>query len=95
MLAAVPVVHTTGINLDSLGSFILASLVAVGGATGFIVRRIDRSKDRTQISLDEINQHLADQQAEQQRANLDFTTRLARVEGQLTAPARAPRWLRR
>jgi hypothetical protein len=96
MLAA-SAVHTTGVNWTSVGTLMIAFVVAVGGGVGFIIKRLDRNRDRTEIfvtsqvsgvtsavagRLDRIDQHLAAQDLTVAGQN----ERLARVEGRLLIP---------
>lgn len=94
-------VHTTGINFVSVGTLIIAFCVAVGTGVGFILKRLDRNRDRTEhfvteqvttVShslsgrLDHIDSHLADQDRTVSQQN----ERLARVEGRLSVPPPPP-----
>lgn len=94
-------VHTTGINIVSVGTLIVAFVTAIGAAAGFILKRLDRNRDRTErfvtgavdrVSsaltgrLDRIDSHLADQDHTVAAQN----ERLARVEGRLLTPPPDP-----
>jgi hypothetical protein len=94
-------VHTAGVNFVSVGTLIISFVVAICGAAGFILKRLDRNRDKTetfvtgqvsQVSLalsgrlDRIDRHLADQD----RSVAQQNERLARVEGRLLVTPQDP-----
>ncbi len=93
-MLATAAVHTTGINLVSVGTLLLGVFVAVGSGIAFVLKRLDRNRDKTETfvttqvtavssalsgRLDRIDTHLADQDKTVAAQN----ERLARVEGRL------------
>lgn len=91
---AATTVHATGVNWVGISPIIIAVITSIGLAVGFILKRLDRNRDRTekfvtgQVSgvteavagrLDRIDIHLMEQDKTVSLQN----ERLARVEGQL------------
>lgn len=89
-------VHTAGINWESVGTLVLAFVVAVGGAARWIISRVDRKRARTEkfvtekvdqvagildVKLSSITEHLGSQDAKID----DTRDRVLHIEGKLSS----------
>ena len=85
-------VHTTGVNWESILTVILSLTTVVGGFTGWLFRRLDRNRSRSEsfvrdqikVVSDALSHRLdaVDRHLEQQDRQVDnVSTRVARLEG--------------
>jgi uncharacterized membrane-anchored protein YhcB (DUF1043 family) len=93
-MIAEALVHTNGINWESLGTIVIAFVVAVGGGVGFVVKRMDKGRARTEkfvreqvedvATILDVKLTMIQDTVDKQGGKIDDTRdRVLRIEGKL------------